>query len=259
MAVKFALFRLMTQLPATCSDAEHSHNSDAHGEHQGESCCHPLSVSELSKQKMQRLLWVAALVLGFAILEIGVGGWSHSIALFADAGHLMVDCGAVLLALGAAWWSQRQQREQPGIVQNEAVEIWAALVNGVALVAIALWVGWEAIESLRSPPVEILSLPMLLTAAVGLGVNSLNAKLLHQHSHDDLNVKGVLLHAIADAASSFGILIAAVLIYFFHWQRADGFVSLVVAGFILLGAMPLLQASIRRLTVASSVIESVIE
>ncbi len=236
----------MTPVPETCSHGGDLHGNHAHGEHQGETCNHSFIASDLSKQKVQRLLWVAGLVLSFAILEIGVGVWSHSVALFADAGHLIVDCGAVLLALAAAWWSQRQQ-EQPDIVQNRVVETWAALLNGVALVAIAIWIGYEAIESLRSPPVEILSLPMLLTAAVGLGVNSLNAKLLHQHSHDDLNVKGVLLHAIADAASSFGILIAALLISVLHWQRADGIVSLIVAGFILIGAMPLIVASVSQL------------
>ncbi len=237
----------MTPVPETCSHSGDLHSTHAHGEHQGETCNHSLIASDLSKQKVQRLLWVAGLVLSFAILEIGVGVWSHSVALFADAGHLIVDCGAVLLALGAAWWSQRQQQTQPDLVQDRTVETWAALLNGVALVAIALWVGYEAIESLRAPPVEILSLPMLITATVGLSVNSLNAKLLHQHSHDDLNVRGVLLHAIADAASSCGILIAALAIYLLHWQRADGIVSLAVAGFILIGAIPLILASMKQL------------
>lgn len=234
----------MTPLPdQNCTHGEHAQTPHAHGGAQAAACCHSPNLNELSQQKIQRLLWVAALVLGFAILEFGVGVWSHSVALFADAGHLIVDCGAVLLALAAAWWSQRQSE----IVETQQLEIWAALVNGLALVAIALWIGWEAIESLRSPPVEILSLPMLMTASVGLGVNSLNAKLLHQHSHDDLNVKGVLLHAIADAASSFGILIAALAISVLHWQRADGIVSLVVAGFILIGAIPLILASVKQL------------
>ncbi len=238
----------MTPVPETCSHGGDLHSTHAHGEHQGETCNHSLIASDLSKQKVQRLLWVAGLVLGFAILEICVGVWSHSVALFADAGHLIVDCGAVLLALGAAWWSQKQQQAQPETIQDGAVETWAALANGLALVAIALWVGWEAIESLRSPPVEILSLPMLITASVGLGVNSLNAKLLHQHSHDDLNVKGVLLHAIADAASSFGILLAALSISIFHWPRADGIVSLIIAGLILVGSFPLIFASLKQLS-----------
>ena len=225
--------------PAT-EPCSHHHDSTT-------GCVHSSITRDLSHAKFQRLLGVAALVLAFAILEIGVGIWSHSVALFADAGHLIVDCGAVLLALAAAWWNQRQQQTQPDLVQDRKIETWAALVNGVALVAIALWVGYEAIESLRAPPVEILSLPMLLTAAVGLGVNSLNAKLLHQHSHDDLNVKGVLLHAIADAASSLGILIAALFISLLHWQRADGIVSLIVAGFILIGAIPLILASMNQL------------
>lgn len=220
-----------------------STESCSHHHDPGVGCHHGAIASDLSAQKVQRLLWVAALVLGFAVLELGVGIWSHSVALFADAGHLMVDCGAVLLALGAAWWGQRQ----PELAKAQQLEIWAALVNGMALVAIALWVGWEAIASLRAPPLEILSLPMLITAGLGLGVNSLNAKLLHQHSHDDLNVRGVLLHAIADAASSLGILLAALGIHLWHWQRADGAVGLGVAGLIILGAIPLINDSWQRL------------
>jgi cobalt-zinc-cadmium efflux system protein len=231
-------------MPETCSHGGESlHSSHINGKHPGETCSHTFVASDLSKQKVQRLLWVAGLVFGFAILEIGVGIWSHSVALFADAEHLIVDCGAVLVALAVAWWGQRQ----PDGAGAKRLEAWAALGNGLALIAIALWIAWEAIASLQAPPAEILSLPMLITAVIGLGINGLNAKLLHQHSHDDLNVKGVLLHAIADAASALGILIAALAIYQFHWQRADGLVGLAIAGLIWVGATPLVLASIREL------------
>jgi cobalt-zinc-cadmium efflux system protein len=130
---------------------------------------------------------------------------------------------------------------------NHWVEVLAALVNGVGLVAIALWIGWEAVERLQSPPVEILSLPMLATASVGLGVNSVNIFLLHKDSHDDLNLKGAFLHILADAASSVGVIVAAIAVWALNWMWADGVISLLVSGLIIISATPLIIQSLNAL------------
>ncbi len=224
-------------MPTEPTAANQSCSHDHH--HHGPGCSHGIEPDTLSAQKVTRLLWVSALVLGFAIAECLVGYFSHSVALFADSGHLVADCLAVLMALGAAWWVSRGT--------DKPVQAIAALINGLVLVAIALWIGLEAIEALQSPPTDILGKPMLITACVGLVVNGINFKLLHDHSHDDLNVKGVLLHVIADAASSLGILVAAIAIYVFNWRWADGVVSVVVAGLILASAVPLIVASTKQL------------
>jgi cobalt-zinc-cadmium efflux system protein len=130
---------------------------------------------------------------------------------------------------------------------NHWVEVLAALVNGVGLVAIALWIGWEAVDRLQSPPVEILSLPMLATASVGLGVNSVNIFLLHKDSHDDLNLKGAFLHILADAASSVGVIVAAIAVWALDWMWADGVISLLVSGLIIISATPLIIQSLNAL------------
>jgi cobalt-zinc-cadmium efflux system protein len=161
------------------------------------------------------------------------------------------DCFALILALLATWMAQRRNSSDlaPG---NHWFEVMAALVNGVGLVVIALWVGWEAVERLQSPPVEILSLPMLATASVGFGVNSINIFLLHKDSHHDLNLRGAFLHVLADAASSVGVIIAAIAVWALNWMWADGVISLLVSGLIIISATPLIIQSLNALVAKSS-------
>jgi cobalt-zinc-cadmium efflux system protein len=161
------------------------------------------------------------------------------------------DCFALILALLATWLSQRRRASnlESG---NHWFEVLAALVNGVGLVVIAVWVGWEAVERLQSPPVEILSLPMLATASVGFGVNSINIFLLHKDSHNDLNLRGAFLHVLADAASSVGVIIAAIAVWALNWIWADGVISLFVSGLIIISATPLIIQSLNTLLAKSS-------
>lgn len=200
------------------------------------SCSHDHR-SQTSPQKMQRLLWVFCLVGGFSLLEITMGWLSHSLALRADASHLLSDCLALLLALLATWFA-RQPHDH-----GRRLEFGAAFLNGLGLVAIALWIAHEAVIHLQSPPTEILSLPMLATASVGLGVNSVNVLLLHEESHHDLNLRGAFLHVLADAVSSIGVIVAAIAVWALHWLWADSAISLGVALVILLSAIPLLAES----------------
>ncbi|MFW6359796.1 MAG: cation transporter, partial [Chroococcales cyanobacterium] len=95
--------------------------------------------------------------------------------------------------------------------------------------------------------IEILSLPMLATASVGFGVNSVNIFLLHKDSHSDLNLKGVLLHLVADAISSIGVIIAAIAVWAMNWIWADGVISLFVAGLIIISSIPLVIQSVNAL------------
>ncbi|MEB3339033.1 MAG: cation diffusion facilitator family transporter, partial [Leptolyngbyaceae bacterium] len=179
-----------------------------------------------------------------------VGLWSHSLALLADSEHMISDSLALGLALLATWLA-RSARTDAGVQGNHRVEVGAALINGVGLVAIALWIAREAVMRLQAPAIEILSLPMLMTAIVGLGVNSVNILLLHQDSHHDLNLKGAFLHIVADAISSIGVILAAISVWQWHWLWADGVISLFVAGLIILGAIPLILQSGRMLLTTS--------
>lgn len=221
----------------------HSHSADscAHGHSHHSHSHHPHRIEKT------RLLWIALLLIGgFALAELAVGLWSHSLALLAESEHMISDALSLGLALMATWMTQswrRRQHTQVEPQENGWLEVVAALVNSLGLVAIALWIAREAMLRLQAPAVEILSVPMLITALLGLVVNTINILLLHQDSQHDLNLKGAFLHIVADAISSVGVIIAAIAVWRFHWLWADGAISLFVAGLIIVGAIPLILQS----------------
>jgi cobalt-zinc-cadmium efflux system protein len=210
-------------------------------------CVHTTHSNQSSPASKARLLTTALLLIcTFAVIEFGAGLFTHSLALVADSGHLASDCLALILALLATWFAKKasDNHAAPG---NGKIEVLAALVNGIGLIAIAFWIAWSAILRLYSPAVEILSLPMLATACVGLGVNSANIWLLHKDSHDDLNLKAAFLHIVADAASSVGVILAAIAVWAKHWLWADGVMGLLVAILIMISATPLIGQSLKLL------------
>lgn len=168
---------------------------------------------------------------------------SHSLSLMAESGHMVADGAALGLALLAAWMGRSPSTDAAPFGYRR-VEILAALVNGLGLLAVAGWIGWEAIAHLTHGSSEILSGPMLITALVGLGVNSVNASLLHNHSHYDLNVRGAFLHMVADMISALGVLLAAIAIFLWHWLWVDSAVSLGVALLIGSSAVPFIRQSL---------------
>ncbi len=214
--------------------------------HHSHNCVRGCTFESEGSKRLQkvRLLWTALLLVScFSLLELAVSFWSHSLALQAESGHMISDSLALGLSLLTAWSAQFRKSNQ--VLGYLRVEVLAALANGIGLVAIAVWIGWEAISRLQSPPSDILSLPMLITAGVGLGVNSINALLLHDSSHHDLNIRGAFLHVLADLISSVGVILAAIAVWLMHWLWADGFISLFVSGLIFLSAIPLIIQSLK--------------
>lgn len=211
-------------------------------------CVLNVPYGESQPQKIRRLWLAFVLLLLFAAGECWAGWLSHSLALQAEAGHMVADCGAIALALFAAWLAQRSHQRLMG---GYRIEVLAALVNGIGLLVVGGLIGWEAIEQFQAPPSEIMSTPMLITASVGLVINTLNALLLHQHSHADLNLRGAFLHMVADIISSIGVIIAAISVWQFHWVWVDSAISFVVAGLILVGAVPLIRQSLGALLAQS--------
>jgi cobalt-zinc-cadmium efflux system protein len=194
----------------------------------------------------RRVLWVAlGLLVGFVMAEVTVSFWSGSLSLLADAEHMLADVVALSLTLVATWLAQK-----PAIGRatfgHRRVEIMAAFLNGVGLLAIAAFIAWEAIQHLQNPE-PVLGLPMLIGATIGLVVNGLNISLLHRHSQNDLNLRGAMLHMLTDAASSVGVLIAAVTVYIWHWPWIDALTGLLIAGLTCLSALPLLGESLEIL------------
>jgi cobalt-zinc-cadmium efflux system protein len=195
-------------------------------------------------QTKQTQLAIALVLIGsFSAIEFVVGHLSHSLALIAESGHLLTDGLALALALLATWASQRTAKT----ARSRQWELWAALVNSLALVTIALWIIWEGIHRLQLPPSEIASLPMLITAGIGLLVNGGLVAILHRGSHHDLNLRAAFLHVIADTLSSVGVIVAAIVVALFHWLWADGAISLFVAGLITISALPLVVQSVTSL------------
>lgn len=200
-------------------------------------------IKENQKNHKTRLLSIiVCLLAGFFIAEWSVGLWSRSLSLQADAEHILSDVTALVISLFASWLAQ-QPATGKATFGHRRVEILAALTNGLSLLVIAIVICWEAVHRFHTPE-GISGLPMLAVAVVGLIVNLLNITLLHPHSHHDLNLQGALLHMIADTASSVGVIIAAVVIHLWNWVWADAVISLVVAGFTGLSALPLVKESL---------------
>ncbi|MEH2402831.1 cation diffusion facilitator family transporter [Nostoc sp.] len=197
----------------------------------------------INRQKY-KILWITlGLLVCFFVAEWSVGLWSKSLSLQADAGHMFSDITALLISLFASFLA-RQPAKSQATFGHQRIEVLAALLNGLGLLAIASFITWEAIGRWQNPT-TILGLPMLGIAVLGLIVNLLNITLLHPHTHDDLNLRGALLHVIADTASSVGVIIAALAVHLWDWWWADVIISLVVATFTALSAFPLVQESLK--------------
>jgi cobalt-zinc-cadmium efflux system protein len=180
------------------------------------------------------------------MLAEGIGGWyTNSLALIADAGHMLTDVAALSLTLGAIWFGSRPATARKTFGYYR-LEILAAFVNGVALVLLSIWVIYEAAQRWQSPPV-ISGSQVTLIAAGGLLVNIVAAKLLHSSHRHDLNMRGAWLHVIGDLFGSATAIAAGVLIATFGWLWADPLCSILISLIIIFGAWRLIMDSVNVL------------
>lgn len=184
-------------------------------------------------------------ILALMVIEAVGGWWTGSLALLADAGHLLVDIGSLGLGLLAAWIASRPATPEMSYGYRRA-EILAAVTNVAALWAVALAIGYEAVARLRSPH-AVAAPGMLGVAILGLGGNLLASTLLLRSQGENLNVRAALAHVLADAAAAIGTIAAALVILATRWTQADPIVSLGVAVLLLGGSWPLLREAIRIL------------
>jgi cobalt-zinc-cadmium efflux system protein len=170
-----------------------------------------------------------ALVLtsSFMVVEAVVGYLSGSLALLADAGHMLADAGALSLAFLAQHWAEKPRTDRSTYGFRRA-EVLAAFMNGVVLAATALFVIQEAVSRWMQPR-PILGQGMLLTAVGGLCVNILVATILMRGQGSSLNVRAALLHVTSDALGSVAAIVAGALVYFFGIYRADPALSVLIA------------------------------
>lgn len=187
----------------------------------------------------RRLKWVLAITGAFMVAEVVGGLMSGSLALLADAGHMLTDAGSLALSLFAIRFARRPAN--PGKTYGYVrFEILAALVNGAALLLIAGFIVLEAWRRLDDP-VEVRGGVMLLVAVVGLAVNVAGALLLHGHSRDSLNVRGAYLHVVGDLLGSIGTIAAGLVVLLTGWMPIDPIVSVVIALLILYSAWNLVR------------------
>jgi cobalt-zinc-cadmium efflux system protein len=176
---------------------------------------------------------VVALTAGFTAVEIVGGLLTGSLALLADAGHMLSDNVSLGVALVAAWLAQRPATPEKSFGYRRA-EILAALANGVTLVAVSIWVFVEAYSRLREPT-EVLGGAMLIVAALGLVVNAVGGIILYRSGGESLNVQGAMRHVFADALGSVGAMAAAAVIILSDWRYADPLISVAI-GLLILGS-----------------------
>ena len=184
-----------------------------------------------------------AVALAVALVE-AVGGWlTGSLALLADAGHMLSDASSLALALVAAWLAGRPATPRRSFGFRRA-EILAALANGLLLVAVALLILAEAYRRAGDPP-EVLGGPMLLVAVLGLTANLAAAGLLARRGDAaSLNVQAALRHVLADAAGSLAVIVAALVILTTGWSTIDPLVGAVVGVLVLASSYRVLRDSV---------------
>ncbi len=191
------------------------------------------------RAQRKRMRLVLGITAAFMVAEVVGGLLSNSLALLADAGHMLTDVGALGLSLFAMRLAQRppSPTKTYGYVR---LEILAALINGAALLFIALVILREAWERFRAPP-EVDGPLMLGIAVIGLGVNVTGALLLHSHAAESLNVRGAYLHVLGDLLGSVGAITAGTIILTTGWMMVDPIISVVIATLILAGAWRLVR------------------
>jgi cobalt-zinc-cadmium efflux system protein len=186
-----------------------------------------------------------ALTFLFMIAE-AIGGWlTNSLALVADAGHMLTDVAALTLTLTAIWFGSRPATSKKTFGYYR-LEILAAFVNGIALVLLSIWIIYEAVGRWQAPP-EIRGTALTLIAIGGLIVNVIAAWLLHADHKHDLNIRGAFMHVVGDMLGSVAAIVAGVLIVAFGWLWADALCSIFISIIIIAGAWKLISDSVNVL------------
>lgn len=212
---------------------------------------HPYVEGELPQRKPERKESIEKMTAVFALTAVfmfveALGGWfTHSLALIADAGHMLTDTGSLALALLAFRFSARpaNSRKTYGYYR---VEIVAALINALVLLLISFFILYEAWRRFQDPP-DIKTTPMLVIAVLGLIVNGISMKLLGVHAHSNLNVRGAYLEVMSDMLASVGVIAASLIVMCTGWLFIDPVASVAIGLFILPRTWNLLNEAVHIL------------
>lgn len=211
----------------------HGHSHD-HGSHD-----HAHGANE------RRVFWAMLLTASFMLAEVAGGIISGSLALLADAAHMLTDAAA----LGLAWGAFRIARlpaDKRRSYGYDRFQVIAAFVNGLSLIVLVGWIFWEAFERVLSPS-PILAGPMLVVAVTGLIVNIVAFFILHGGAKDNLNIEGAMLHVLGDLLGSVAAIVAAIVIMQTGWTPIDPILSIFVGLLILKSGWHLVKKAIHIL------------
>jgi cobalt-zinc-cadmium efflux system protein len=181
----------------------------------------------------------------FMIVEVVGGLITGSLALLADAGHMLTDVAALGLSAFAMWMAAKPSTPEKSYGYHRA-EILAAVTNAVVLLLLAIWILYEAYRRVFEPP-HVLGVPMLLIGLVGLAVNVASMKLLADESASSLNVRSAYLEVLSDAISSLGVILGGVIIWLTGWFLIDPFLSVGISVFIVWRTWALLTQAVHVL------------
>lgn len=183
---------------------------------------------------MQRLLWAMLLTAGFMVVEVLGGIFSGSLALMADAGHMLTDTASLFIA----WLAARLALRPADSLRSygyQRIQILAAFINGIAFLAVVAWIVVEAIRRFMSP-VQVHGNIMMVIAVLGLLVNVAAFFMLHLGDHHDLNLRAAVIHVLGDLLGSVATIVAAGVIIVTGWMPIDPLLSILVALLILRSA-----------------------
>lgn len=213
------------------SDEPHKHGHEPGHSH----------VHEANESNLKRVMVALLLTASFMLVEVAGGIISGSLALLADAGHMLTDTMALALA-AMAFYVCRRPPDGKLTFGYQRFQILAAFVNGLSLFVIVGWILFEAVQRFLEPN-EILGGTMLVVAAVGLVINLISFAVLHTGDKDNLNISGAALHVAGDLLGSVAAIVAAVVIIYTGWTMIDPILSVAVAGLILKSAWSLVKRS----------------
>lgn len=219
-------------------DHGHDHSAEhAHGGHDHDHAGHS-HAPKVSKGNERAVLIGLCLTGSFMVAELVGGYLSGSLALIADAGHMLTDTVALFLA-----WLGFRLGARPADARRSfgyaRLEVLAGLINAITLFALVGWITWEAVQRLFNPE-DVLAGPMLAVAVLGLVVNLVVFRILSGADQDHVNIKGALLHVLGDLLGSVGAIAAALIIWLTGWMPIDPILSVLVSLLILRSAWALL-------------------
>lgn len=200
--------------------------------------------------RLSRMITAAVILTAFFAVEVTTAVLINSIALLADAGHLLTDLAALFMGVAAMALARRGSSSPSRTYGWHRAEVFTAVANAVLLIGMATFILTEAVRRIGAAP-DVPGGPMIVVALTGLAVNITAALLLRSHSADSLAVRGAYVEVVADTVGSLGVLLAGVVTVTTHWPYADVVVAVFVALWVLPRAFSLARAALRILSEAS--------